>query len=42
MDEAALAEARTAFEAPWNRWNRIRTFNGIVCVSVLLFVILKL
>lgn len=42
MDEAALAEARTAFEAPWNRWNRIRTFNGIVSVSVLLFVLLKL
>ena len=42
MDEAALTEARTAFEAPWNRWNRIRTFNGIVSVSVLLFVLLKL
>ena len=42
MDEAALAEARTAFEAPWNRWNRIRTFNGVVSVSVLLFVLLKL
>jgi len=42
MDEAALAEARTAFEAPWNRWNRNRTFNGIVSVSVLLFVLLKL
>ena len=42
MDEAALAEARTEFEAPWNRWNRIRTFNGIVSVSVFLFVLLKL
>ena len=42
MDEAALAEARTEFEAPWNRWNRIRTFNGVVSVSVLLFVLLKL
>ena len=42
MDEAALTEARTAFEAPWNRWNRIRTFYGVVSVSVLLFVLLNL
>ena len=42
MDEAALTEARTAFEAPWNRWNRIRTFNGVVSVSVLYFVLLNL
>ena len=42
MDEAALAEARTEFEAPWNRWNRIRTFNAAVSVSVFLFLLLKL
>ena len=42
MDEAALAEARTEFEAPWSRWNRIRTFNAAVSVSMFLFLLLKL
>ena len=31
-----LAEARTQFEASWNRWNRFRTMAAIVSVVALL------
>ena len=37
-----LAEARTQFEAPWNRWNRLRTLNAIFSVSGLLILLLQL
>ena len=33
MDKGDYAAARAAFEAPWNRWNQIRTLNGLVAVS---------
>ena len=31
-----LAEARTQFEAPWNRWNRFRTLTAVASVVALL------
>jgi len=31
-----LAEARTQFEVPWNRWNRFRTLTAIASVVALL------
>jgi len=37
-----LAEARTEFEAPWNRWNRFRTMAAIVSVVALLILQLLL
>jgi uncharacterized membrane protein len=36
LSEPELAEARTQFEAPWNRWNRFRTVTAIVSVVALL------
>lgn len=36
LSESDLAQARTQFEAPWNRWNRIRTMNGMIAVAALL------
>ena len=38
LPEAALAQARERFEAPWNRWNRFRTLAAIVTVVSLLIV----
>ena len=35
MDDDDFATARTAFEGPWNRWNQIRTLNGILAVSAM-------
>ena len=32
---------RSDFEAPWNRWNRFRTVNAIVAVSMFLLVLLR-
>jgi uncharacterized membrane protein len=37
-----LAEARTQFEAPWNRWNRFRTLTAIASVVALLILQLLL
>ena len=37
-----LAEARTQFEAPWNRWNRFRTLTAIASVITLLILQLLL
>jgi len=37
-----LAEARTQFEALWNRWNRFRTMAAIVSVVALLILQLLL
>ena len=37
-----LAEARTQFEAPWNRWNRFRTMAAIVSVVALMILQLLL
>ena len=36
LSELELADARTRFEGPWNRWNRFRTLSAIVSVVGLL------
>ena len=36
LSAQGLAEARTQFEAPWNRWNRFRTMAAVVSVGALL------
>ena len=33
LSQQELADARRAFEAPWNRWNLFRTFSAILSVS---------
>ena len=33
---------RTNFETQWNRWNRIRTGNAILAVTMLLFLLLNI
>ena len=38
--EAALL--RAGFEIPWNRWNRIRTINCIITVSMLLLLLIRI
>ena len=34
LNQSELTNSRINFEAKWNRWNRIRTANGIIAVSV--------
>ena len=41
MDESEAANARADFETPWNRWNRFRTVNAVVSVSLLLLLLLS-
>jgi uncharacterized membrane protein len=46
LDIKALKETestlfRSDFEAPWNRWNRFRTVNAIIAVSMFLLVLLR-
>ena len=41
-EESEIAPFRLHFETKWNRWNRIRTFNAIVSVTILLFLLTKL
>tara|TARA_A200000159_G_scaffold163254_1_gene189008 strand:- start:935 stop:1432 length:498 start_codon:yes stop_codon:yes gene_type:complete len=41
MDESEAASARSDFETPWNRWNRFRTVNAILSVSMLLLLLLS-
>ncbi len=36
LNAQELADARTQFEAPWNRWNRFRTLTAIASVVALL------
>ena len=42
LNENEAAFSRTNFETTWNRWNRIRTVNAILAVSMLLLVLLGL
>lgn len=42
LGDAELARARGTFEAPWNRWNRVRTLAAIVSVIALLVLQLRL
>lgn len=39
LEETQAKSSRTKFETPWNRWNRIRTINGIVAVSMFLLLL---
>ena len=41
MNESEAASARADFETPWNRWNRFRTVNAVVSVSLLLLLLLS-
>ena len=42
FDEHETVLFRTNFETQWNRWNRIRTANAILTVSMLLFLLLNI
>ena len=42
LEESEAASSRGSFEIPWNRWNRIRTFNSIITVSMLLFLLTRI
>ena len=39
LNESELTNSRVNFEAKWNRWNRIRTINGIVAASAFLWLL---
>lgn len=39
LEESQAKSSRTKFETSWNRWNRIRTINGIVAVSMFLLLL---
>ena len=39
LEDNQAKSSRTEFETPWNRWNRIRTANAIIAVTLLLFVL---
>lgn len=41
LEDSQAALARLGFETPWNRWNRIRTVNAILTVSMLLFLLIR-
>lgn len=42
LNESELTNSRIDFEAKWNRWNKIRTTNGIIAVSVFLWLLFLL
>ena len=39
LNESELTNSRVNFEAKWNRWNDIRTINGIIAVSTFLYLL---
>jgi uncharacterized membrane protein len=39
LEDNQAKSSRVEFETPWNRWNRIRTVNAIIAVTLLLFVL---
>jgi uncharacterized membrane protein len=41
-EESELSLFRDDFESTWNRWNRLRTVNCILSVSVLLILLVQL
>ena len=41
LEESEATSSRVAFEIPWNRWNKIRTVNAILAVSVLLLLLIR-
>ena len=42
LGESELTSLRDDFETPWNRWNRLRTVNCILSVSILLILLIQL
>ena len=42
LEDSEAAVSRAGFEIPWNRWNRIRTINSIIAVSMLLFLLSRI
>ncbi|MDG1555544.1 MAG: DUF1772 domain-containing protein [Candidatus Poseidoniaceae archaeon] len=42
LDDSGAAGSRMDFESPWNRWNGFRTVNGVIAVSMLLFLLFQL
>tara|TARA_B100001287_G_C22574952_1_gene478131 strand:+ start:474 stop:665 length:192 start_codon:yes stop_codon:yes gene_type:complete len=42
LNELELASSLVNFEAKWNRWNRIRTINGIIAVTISLWLLFLL
>lgn len=42
LEDSEAAVSRAVFEIPWNRWNRIRTINSIIAVSMLLFLLTRI
>ena len=41
LEESEAALSRAAFETPWNRWNKIRTLNAILAVSMMLLLLIR-
>ncbi|MEM8782227.1 MAG: DUF1772 domain-containing protein [Planctomycetota bacterium] len=41
VPDESLADARAAFEAPWNRWNAIRTGVALATSALLLLVLVR-
>ena len=41
LRETEFTLFRSDFEAPWNRWNRFRTVNAIIAVSMFILVLLR-
>ena len=41
LEESEATSSRVAFEIPWNRWNKIRTVNAILTVSMLLVLLIR-
>ena len=42
LNQSEPTNSRINFEAKWNRWNKIRTANGIIAVSVFLWLLFLL
>ena len=40
LEESEATSFRVDFEIPWNRWNKIRTVNAILAVSMLLLLLI--
>ena len=41
LEDSEAALSRTAFETLWNRWNKIRTLNAILAVSMMLLLLIR-
>ena len=42
LEDSEAVLSRAGFEVPWNRWNRIRTINCIITVSMLLLLLIRI